>query len=162
MELQFTVQIKIQKPVNEVFDAVYDPKKLSAYFTNGGSDGPLDEGKTVHWTFRDGEGEGAVVPVKVVKTARNSLIRFRWAASEGLYDPKTGAMPKPGGYDTIVEMTFESLGPHETLLKIVEGAWRETQEGLQGSYGNCQGWMNMSCCLKAFAEHGINLRKGAF
>ena len=47
MELRFTVQIKIQKPVNEVFDAVYNPKKLSGYFTTGGSDGPLDPGKTV-------------------------------------------------------------------------------------------------------------------
>ncbi|ALO24786.1 hypothetical protein LEP1GSC137_2235 [Leptospira borgpetersenii str. Noumea 25] len=31
-----------------------------------------------------------------------------------------------------------------------------------GSYMNCQGWMNMSCCLKAYLEYGINLRKGFF
>jgi len=44
MDLRFTVQTKIQKPVSEVFDAVYNPKKLSKYFTTGGADGPLDEG----------------------------------------------------------------------------------------------------------------------
>ncbi|MBE8398177.1 ATPase, partial [Leptospira borgpetersenii serovar Hardjo-bovis] len=33
---------------------------------------------------------------------------------------------------------------------------------LDGSYMNCQGWMNMSCCLKAYLEYGINLRKGFF
>jgi uncharacterized protein YndB with AHSA1/START domain len=47
MELKFKVQVKIQKPVDEVFDAVYNPKKLSAYLVSD-SDGPLDEGKTVN------------------------------------------------------------------------------------------------------------------
>jgi len=27
---------------------------------------------------------------------------------------------------------------------------------------NSQGWMNMACCLKAWLEYGINLRKGMF
>jgi hypothetical protein len=71
-------------------------------------------------------------------------------------------MPQPGGYDTTVEISFEPLGEKETLVKIIEGQWRPTEGGLQGSYGNCQGWMNMSCCLKAFLEYDINLRKGSF
>jgi uncharacterized protein YndB with AHSA1/START domain len=162
MELRFTVQTKIQKPVNEVFDAVYNPAKLSGYFTTGGSDGPLDEGKTVLWTFNDTGSQPVTVPVKVAKAVRNKLIQFSWAASEGFYDPVTGSVPHPGGYDTTVEMSFEPLGKNETLVKIVEGEWRSTEEGLQRSYGNCQGWMNMSCCLKAYLEHGINLRKGSF
>jgi uncharacterized protein (UPF0297 family) len=33
MELKFQVQGKIKKPVTEVIDAVYNPKKLSGYFT---------------------------------------------------------------------------------------------------------------------------------
>ena len=41
MELKFKVQTKIQKPVAEVFDAVYSPEKLSGYFTNGGASAPL-------------------------------------------------------------------------------------------------------------------------
>jgi uncharacterized protein YndB with AHSA1/START domain len=162
MELRFAVQTKIQKPLTEVFDAVYSPKKLSAYFTSGGSDGPLDEGKTVLWTFSDHPGENVTVPVKVQKIVKNKLIRFAWAASEGSYDPKAGSMPQPGGYDTTVEMSFEPLGENETLVKIVEGQWRLTDGGLEGSYSNCQGWMNMSCCLKAYLEYGINLRKGSF
>ena len=32
MELKFQVQIKIQKPVEEVFDAVYDPEKTQRIF----------------------------------------------------------------------------------------------------------------------------------
>lgn len=161
MELKFTVQTKIQKPVAEVFDAVYDPKKLSAYFTSAGADGPLDEGKTVMWGFSDLGGEPVRFPVKVQKTVKGKLIRFTWAASEGIYDPKTGKMPHPGGYDNIVEMSFEASGKDETLLKITEGTWRSSEDGLVSSYQNCHGWTHMSLCLKAWIEHGINLRKGS-
>ncbi len=61
-----------------------------------------------------------------------------------------------------MEITFEPLNKNETLVRIVEGKWRPTQDGLQGSYQNCQGWMHMTCCLKAYLEYGINLRKGSF
>jgi len=162
MDLRFTVQAKIQKPVNEVFDAVYNPKKLSSYFTTGGADGPLDEGKTVLWKFNDIGDKVMTVPVKVQKVLRNRLIQFSWEASEGVYDPKTGTVPQPGGYDTVVEISFEPLNPKETLVKIVEGKWRTTEGGLQGSYQNCQGWSCMTSYLKAYLEYGINLRKGSF
>ena len=161
MELKFAVQTKIQKPVHEVFDAVYDPGKLSGYFTSGGSDGPLEEGRTVLWKFSDVGGATMSVPVKVKKMIRDRLIQFSWAASEGSYDPKTGEVPVPGGYDTVVEISFESLGKNETLVKITEGEWRSTPGGLKGSYGNCQGWAGMSFCMKAYLEYGINLRRGA-
>jgi uncharacterized protein YndB with AHSA1/START domain len=162
MDLRFTVQTKIQKPVNEVFDAVYNPKKLSSYFTTGGADGPLDEGKTVLWKFNDIGNKIVSAPVKVQKVVRNRLIRLSWEASEGIYDAKTGSIPESGGYDTVVEMSFEPLNANETLVKIVEGKWRSTEAGLQGSYGNCQGWSQMTCCLKAYLEYKINLRKGFF
>ena len=162
MELKFKVQTKISKPVEEVFDAVYNPKKLSGYFTNGGASAPLDEGTTVQWTFADAPGKEVTVPVKVQRMERNRLIQFQWSASEGIYDPKTGEYPTPAPYSNTVEMTFESLGKNQTLLSIVEGTWRSTPGGLNGSYQNCQGWTQMSSCLKAYLEYGIDLRKGAF
>lgn len=163
MELKFQIQIKIKKPITKVFDAVYDPKKLSSYFTSGGAEGKLDTGKEVIWKFRDNKHNKAMcVPVKVQKMIPNEFIQFSWAASEGTYDAKTGKMPHPGGYKNTVEFHFESLGKSETLVKITEGSWQSTQDGLQGSYLNCQGWTHMSCCLKAYMEYGINLRKGSF
>ncbi len=161
IDLRFTVQTRIQKPVNEVFDAVYNPRKLTKYFTTGGADGPLDEGKTVMWSFIDSGVKIPPFPVKVKKVVRNKLIQFFQEASEGVYDVKTGQIPAGAGYDTIVEMSFEPLKANETLVKIVEGKWRPTEAGLQGSYGNCQGWTHMSMCLKAYLEYGINLRKGS-
>ena len=159
--MRFTVQTRIQKPVNEVFDAVYNPNKLTKYFTTGEADGPLDEGKTVMWSFTDNGVKIPPFPVKVKKVVRNKLIQFSWDASEGVYDSKTGQMPAGAGYDTVVEMSFEPLNANATLVKIVEGKWRPTEAGLQGSYGNCQGWTCMSTCLKAYLEYGINLRKGS-
>jgi uncharacterized protein YndB with AHSA1/START domain len=141
MELKFKVQAKIQKPVAEVFDGVYNPKKLSTYFTTGGASAPLDEGATVIWQFADYPGE---IPVRVKQVVPNKLIAFEW------------------GEQQRVEMTFEALDANSTLVTISEGTWPETQKGLDSSYGNCHGWTQMSCALKAYVEYGINLRKGFY
>ena len=140
MQLKFKVQAKIQKPVAEVFDAVYNPKKLSAYFTTGGASAPLDPGTTVTWDFADFPG---AFPVHVKEVVKNQLIAFEWDKQR-------------------VEMTFEALSDDNTLLSISEGEWPETQKGLDQSYGNCHGWTQMSCALKAYVEHGINLREGFY
>lgn len=145
MELKFQVQAKIQKPVSEVFDGVYNPKKLNGYFTKTAS-GPMEEGSTVMWEFPEFPGE---FPVLVKKVVPNELIVFEWKAQDG-------------DYNTHVEIAFEPLDPNSTLVKITESGWKENQKGLDSSYSNCQGWMNMASCLKAFLEYGINLRKGFF
>src|SRR3989442_13684671 len=100
MELKFRVQTKIQKPVNEVFDAIHNPKKLSGYFTTGGASGPLDEGKTVYWKFHDSSGLSEEMPVKVSKTVPNKLIQFSWDAGDGTYDAKSDTKPKSADYKT--------------------------------------------------------------
>jgi uncharacterized protein YndB with AHSA1/START domain len=148
MELKFKVQTKIQKPVAEVFDAVYNPTKLSGYFTNGGASAPLDEGATVEWAFADNPGDEKIrFPVVVKTMKRNELIELGWEGAKGL--------------DTHVRMEFESAGD-DTIVRISETGWRETQENLDSSYLNCMGWTQMICCLKAYVEYGIDLRKGAF
>ena len=157
MQLKFKVQTKIQKPIAEVFDAVYNPKKLSGYFTTGGASAPLDEGTTVIWHFADYPGD---VPVTVKKVVPNQTIVFQWDAYEPPENP--GDKISLPGYKTTIEITFESLDPENTLVRIAESGWRETEQGLRGSYGNCFGWTQMIFALKAWLEYGINLRQGAF
>ena len=147
MELKFQVQTRIQKPVSEVFDAVYNPRKLEGYFTTKSASGTLVEGTTVMWEFADHPG---AFPVHVKKVVPNELIAFGWEAGDG------------SPHDTRVEMRFSSLDEDSTLVAISESGWKETEKGLERSYQNCQGWMHMSCCLKAYLEYGINLRKGFF
>ncbi|MCA1562401.1 MAG: SRPBCC family protein [Acidobacteria bacterium] len=146
MELKFRVHSKIGRPVSEVFDAVYNPDKLRRYFTTASASGPLDEGKTVIWRFADYSED---ITVEVKQVVPGKLIVFEWASAEG-------------GYNTRVEITFEAVDAHTTLVGISESGWHETPKGLSSSYENCQGWTQMLCCLKAFAEHGINLREGAY
>lgn len=146
MELRFDVYAKIARPVAEVFEAVVNPKQLSSYFTTGGASAPLAEGATVLWKFGDHPGE---FPVRVARLVRNERIEFSWDAEEG-------------SYQTQVVMTFEPLPDGTTLVRVAEGGWRENPAGLKNSYLNCYGWTQMLCCLKAWAEHGINLRRGFF
>lgn len=42
MELKFTVAGRIAKPVEDVFEAVVAPERLSNYFTTGGARGRLE------------------------------------------------------------------------------------------------------------------------
>jgi uncharacterized protein YndB with AHSA1/START domain len=146
MELKFGVYAKIARPVDVVFAAITDPKQLSSYFTTGGSSGPLREGDTVSWKFSGVDGE---YPVKVRKLIPNERIEFTWETNSG-------------GYDTDVVITFEALDAGTTLVRIAESGWKEDPAGLEDSYGNCGGWMQMLCCLKAWAEHRINLRQGFY
>lgn len=154
MELKFKVSARIAKPVSEVFEAVANPKELSRYFTTGGAKGRLETGATVTWDFHDFPG---AFPVDVVEVEKDRRIVLRWAADEGA--PGTGT---PDGYQTTVTMTFEAIEGGRTLVSITEEGWRETPGGLKASYSNCGGWMQMLCAMKAYLDHGVNLREGMF
>ena len=150
MELKFEVAGRIARPVEEVFEAIVDPGTLSRYFTTGGAEGRIEPGATVSWSFHDFPG---AFPVEVVEVEKNKRIVLRWEADEN--DPSAK-------YDTIVTMRFEALEDGRTLVSIGEEGWRETPAGLKASYGNCMGWSQMLCAMKAWVEHGINLREGMY
>ncbi len=143
MKPEFQVQLKIRRPVAEVFDAVVNPARLSGYFVQSAS-GPLVEGATVTWSFAEAP---EPFPVVVSEVRPNERIRFAWPAEEG-------------GYNTQVEMLFEPLDDRNTMVRIKESGWRETPAGIKASYGNAGGWMHMMCSLKAYLEYDINLRAG--
>ena len=147
MKPEFSVSARISKPVAEVFDAVVNPTKLSAYFvtTGGGASAPLAAGTTVTW-WGD-------VPVEVEKLTPNEKIVLCWDG---------GTIEGQPPYKTRVEMKFESLDDGGTMVTIAEGGWQESQAGLQKSYLNCEGWTQMMCCMKAYLEYGINLREGYY
>ena len=152
MELKFRVAGRIARPVSEVFEAVVNPEQLSRYFTTGGAKGRLETGATVSWDFHDFPG---AFPVEVIEVVKDEKIVLRWAAYEG---PGSDT-PK---YDTTVTMTFEPVDTGRTLVTISEEGWHQTEGGLRGSYGNCEGWTGALCAMKAWLEHGINLREGFY
>lgn len=159
MELKFRVAARIAKPVHEVFEAVADPAKLSHYFTTGGAKGRLETGATVEWDFHDFPG---AFPVHVIEVMPDEKIVLEWQAAEGEAPNVEGGDLRNADYRTRVTMTFKGLDDGRTLVEIAEQGWRETQGALDASYGNCQGWSQMLCALKAWVEHGINLRDGMY
>jgi len=159
MELKFRVAARIAKPVADVFEAVVDPKTLSRYFTTGGAEGRLEAGATVTWDFADFPG---AFPVFVTEVVKDERIVLEWQANEGEPPNVEGGKMTDSDYRTKVTMSFRSLDDGRTLVEIAEEGWRENQGALKASYGNCQGWAQMLCALKAWLEHGINLREGMY
>ncbi|MEP2989928.1 MAG: SRPBCC family protein [Parasphingorhabdus sp.] len=156
MELKFRVAARIAKPVEQVYEAVVNPDQLSSYFTTGGAKGRIEKGATVMWDFHDYPGQ---FPVTVIEAIPNEKIVLEWEAT----DEDGVACNDPGaGYDTRMTMEFESLEDGRTLITVNEGGWTPNEAGLKASYGNCEGWMQMMCSLKAWLEHGINLREGFY
>ncbi|WP_341197369.1 SRPBCC family protein [Hyphomonas chukchiensis] len=150
MDLKFEVSGRISRPVSDVFEAVVNPDKLSGYFTTGGAKGRLETGATVTWDFHDFPG---AFPVHVVEVEKDKRIILKWGAN----DPEA-----PAPYETTVTMRFEPTDDGRTIVTIAEEGWRETPAGLKSSYGNCMGWSQMICAMKAYVEHGLNLREGMY
>ncbi|MDP0927790.1 SRPBCC family protein [Paracoccus onubensis] len=147
MELKFTVSGRISKPVDEVFETVVNPDRLSKFFTTGGAKGRLDTGAEVTWDFHDFPG---AFPVLVQEVVPNERIVLQWEV-EG----------SPDSWTTVT-MTFQPLEEGRTLVRISEYGWPDTETGLKGCLGNCEGWTGMICAMKAWMEHGINLRDGFY
>ena len=159
MDLKFKVMIHVGRPVAEVFEAVADPKELSSYFTTGGASARLEAGQTVTWDFHDFPG---AFPVEVDEVVPNERIVFRWDAADGEQICEGALDVKPADYKTTVTITFKPTDDGRTLVEIEEKGWRETEKGLQASYGNCMGWSQMLAALKMWVERRINLREGAY
>lgn len=156
MELKFNVAARVARPVDEVYEAVVDPDKLSSYFTTGGAKGRIEVGKTVMWDFHDFPGS---FPVTVVEAVPRKKIVLQWDAGDG---SDGGCDGDGAGYQTTMTMSFKSLDDDRTLVTISEHGWKPDEAGLKASYGNCEGWTHMLCALKAWTEHGINLREGFY
>ena len=147
MARNYTVQTRILRPVTEVFDAIVSRDKLCQYFTDTASS-DMQEGTQIDWRWSHYE---ATLPVVVDKIVPNRLIRLTL---------DTGAWKKTitEGYEVAVIFEFEELDEGSTMLSISEEGWKTDADGLKGSHDNCGGWSHMATCLKAWIEHGIDLR----
>ncbi len=150
-KLDFEVFIHVSRAPEEVYEAVADPAQLSAYFTTGGAQGRIETGQTVSWEFADFPGR---FPVEVGTATPPKRLTFFWDAEED---------GKPAGYRTEIVFTFDGVDDGtRTKVTVHESGWPESEAGRKASYGNCMGWSQMLCALKAWVEHGINLREGAY
>jgi uncharacterized protein YndB with AHSA1/START domain len=141
--LEIKTAIQILKPVNEVFEAIVDPAKMSNYFISKSS-GRMEAGRQIIWKFPEFEIE---FPVKVREIIKDKYISYYWDVD---------------GVELLVEMTLSARGNDSTLVSITEKSMNNDEKGIKWLQGNTEGWANFLACLKAYLEYGINLRKGAF
>ena len=141
--LEVKAAIQIVKPVNEVFEAIVDPAKMSNYFISHGSS-RMENGKEITWKFPEFD---KPAPIKVDKIEKDKYISFYW---------------ENDGVELLVEMTLSPSGDSSTVVNITEKSMKNDEAGIKWLKGNTEGWANFLACLKAYLEYGINLRKGAF
>lgn len=141
--LDIKVAIQILKPVNEVFEAIVNPEKMSNYFISKSS-GKMEEGKEIFWQFPEFDLE---FPVRVGKIEKNKYISYYWDLD---------------GLELFVEMTLKIKDNDSTIVTVTEKSRNNDETGIKWLKGNTEGWANFLACLKAYLEYGINLRKGAF
>jgi len=141
--LEIKTAIQILKPVNEIFEAIVDPVKMSNYFISKGS-GRMEPGKQIIWKFPEFDPE---FPIRVGKIIKDEYISYYWDVE---------------GTELLVEITLASRGESSALVTITEGSRVNDEEGIKWLMGNTAGWANFLACLKAWLEYKINLRKGAF
>lgn len=143
-QLEIKTAIQIARPGKDIFDAIIKPEKMSHYFISRAS-GSMEEGKTIEWTFPEFADS---FPVKVLKIKDPENVIFEWDGSEGS--------------KTTVQIFLKKVTNTQTLVKITEGKMDVNEEGIKWYGQNTEGWANFLASLKAYMEHGINLRKGAF
>jgi uncharacterized protein YndB with AHSA1/START domain len=141
MNVEVNVRERILKPISEVFEAVVDPAKMSSYFTSAAS-GPMSPGARVEWEFADVGGKGSV---DVLEVERDHNIVFEWG---------------PGGHRLRTTIKFIKDEPGTTVVTINERSFAMDDDGVKRAMGQTAGWTYFLACLKAYVQHGINLRLG--
>ena len=140
MKLTAKAALQIQKPINEVFEAIVNPEKMTKYFISESS-GRMESGKELTWEFGDFPGQ---FPVKVIEVQPDKSVSFVWDE------------------ETVVNIILKEQPGKSTVVKVTEGEKELNDDNLEWCVGNTFGWGNFLDCMKAYLEYGINLRKGAF
>jgi uncharacterized protein YndB with AHSA1/START domain len=138
--IEVKVEDRIARAPADVFEAIIDPAKMSQYFISRGS-AQMAPQVRLEWEWAD---VGAKLAIDVIQVVPNERIVFLW--------PATGTKTK-------VTLLLEADGD-ETRLTASEAPFALTEEGVARALGQTQGWTDFCCCLKAYLQHGINLRLG--
>ena len=141
--LEIKTTLQIQKPIQEVFEAIVNPEKMTNYFISRSS-GRMESGKQLTWQFPEFDTE---FPIRVDKIETDTYISYYWLIDE---------------IELLVEMKLVEVDSDNTIITVTEKSRNNDEAGVNWLKGNTEGWANFLACLKAYLEYGINLRKGAF
>ena len=139
-ELSFSFRCIVDRPVDEVYEAVTDRTAICTYFTDEASAG-LEAGRTVIWRFGDVE-----VDVAVEMAIQNRKIVCNWPACNDV------------GYRTRFTFEFEALNG-VTRVSVSESGWRPDKKGIDSAFDQCSGWTHFFASLKARLEYDVDLKR---
>ena len=134
------VEATIARSVAQVREAIVEPKHMTQYFLSSGS-GRMETGAQLTWTWSDAGAQAAVRVRQVV----DDTITFLWSAT---------------GEPSQVTIALVADGAARTKVTITEGPFELSEQVAARAIGQTQGWTDFACCLKAYLEHGIDLRRG--
>jgi len=83
--------------------------------------------------------------VDVIEVEENRKIVYEWVAS---------------GARNRVTILLRADDPNTTVATINEAKFPMDHAGVKRAMGQTAGWTYTLCCLKAYVQHGINLRLG--
>lgn len=141
MKLKIKATIQIQKPVDEVFEGIVNPERMTQYFISESS-GRLEAGKEISWRWPEFPTHECVI--NNIKIEQNKSVSFVW------------------DNETTVEIILEEQADRSVVVRVTEEEKELNEANLKWFAGNTEGWANFLACMKANLEYGINLRVGAF
>ncbi|QQZ09959.1 SRPBCC family protein [Heyndrickxia vini] len=134
-------KMKINKSVNEVFEAFVNPAKIGKFWFSSSSE-RWEQGKTITLRYDEYGAEGDIHILELVK---NKKIVFQW-----------------GEEGNIVTITLQEVDQDGSIIEIVEEGFDEKDDQLiNHMIDNKEGWVYVLTCLKGYLEFGIDqLRAG--
>ncbi|CAH0151486.1 SRPBCC family protein [Peribacillus simplex] len=138
MDTQIITKLKIDKPTNEVFEAIADPERIGNFWFSSSSE-RWEQGRTL--TLRYNEYDAEVV-INVLEVEENRKIVFSWGGND---------------QETIVTITLKELDKMSTIIEVNEsGLKEEDPELINKMIGQKEGWVYTLTCLKGYLENGVN------
>lgn len=126
-------------PLKTVWEAATEARHLNRFFTSGARGNISPDLDPVHWQW----GKTLSAEIEVVSCEPYKFFEFRWTAP-GQREP------------TRVRIEF-SRANRRTIVRVYEAGWKSTE--VDGALDHCGGWSEWLYGLKAYVQHGIDLRK---
>ncbi|MET3196795.1 SRPBCC family protein [Bacillus sp. OAE603] len=137
MNTQIITKLKINKPTNEVFEAIVDPEKIGNFWFSSSSK-RWEQNMTITLRYDEYNAEGSI---NVIEIKDNKKIVFSWGEE---------------GQETIVTITLNEVDTNTTIEVIESGLKEDDPEVVAKMIGQKEGWVYTLTCLKAYLENGIN------
>lgn len=137
MNTQIITKLKINKPTNEVFEAIVDPEKIGNFWFSSSSK-RWEQDMTITLRYDEYNAEGSI---NVMEINDNKKIVFSWGEE---------------GQETIVTITLTEVDT-STMIEVIESGLKEDNpEVVAKMIGQKEGWVYTLTCLKGYVENGIN------